>query len=100
MYGSNSGYQAINLAFILGAGEIILLGYDMQKTGGKQHFFGDHPNGPMKVDSDYNGWLGNFEKLASDLAGKGVEVINCTRQTALTCFKRMSLEDALSVTAP
>ncbi len=97
-FGGNSGFQSIGLAFSLGAARIILLGFDMQKTDGKQHWFGDHPEGPMKVDSNYSGWLNDFAKLGSDLARKGVEVINCSRETALTCFRRESLETVFEST--
>jgi len=47
-FNSNSGAQAINLAYLLGANSkgsrIILLGYDMGATG-NTHWFGDHPKG-------------------------------------------------------
>ena len=93
-YGANSGYQAINLAYLWGASKIVLLGFDMQPTGGKVHFFGDHKaglcNGPA-----FNNIIPKFTKLAEDLAAEGVEVINCSRQTALTCFKRQYLETVL-----
>lgn len=88
--GQNSGYQAINLAYHLGARRIALLGYDLQLTGGKTHWFGDHPRGlsnPRAVSS----WVKNFTPLAEDLEAEGVEVINCTRETALDCFPRMEL---------
>lgn len=99
-FGSNSGYQAINLAYLRGATRIVLLGYDMQHTGGAVHFFGDHPeqlhNGP-----DFNSIIPKFKALAADLAAEGVEVINCTRQTALPYFRRAALEDVLpSLSAP
>jgi hypothetical protein len=94
-YGANSGYQAINLAYLLGAGQIVLLGYDMQCTGGKQHWFGDHPEGPMKTASNYSGFVSNFTRLAEDLAAKGVDVVNCTRETALRCFRQAPLDDVL-----
>jgi len=93
-FGDNSGYQAINLAYLWGANRIILLGYDMQRTGGKSHFFGDHPPG-LNVGSDYSDWCRKFDKLADDLKAKGVEVINCSRDTALQCFPRMPLADVL-----
>lgn len=93
-YGSNSGYQAINLAYLFGAGQIILLGYDMQETGGKAHWFGDHPKG--LVNGNYSGLVGHFTRLASDLAARGVDVVNCTRETALTCFRRVPLEEVLA----
>jgi len=96
--GCNSGFQAINLAFLRGAKTIIGTGYDMQHTGGKRHNHADHP-AP----------LGNFSAgmpemcrrhmgtLAGPLRELGVRVINATRETALTCFERMSLADAINV---
>lgn len=95
-YGSNSGYQAINIAYLWGATDIILLGYDMQRTNNKVHFFGDHPkelhNGPA-----FHAVIPLFKPLADDLAAKGVRVINCTRQTALPYFERQDLRDALQL---
>lgn len=93
-YGQNSGYQAINLAYLLGATRIILLGYDMQKTGGKDHWFGSHPQG--LINGNYSDFVHNFTQLAEDLRAEGVEVINCSRETALTQFKRADLCAALS----
>ena len=93
-FGDNSGYQAINLAYLWGAGRIILLGYDMQRTGGRAHFFGDHP-GKLNSGTDYTGFAPNFRQLAADLRAEGVEVINCTRETALNCFPRAALADVL-----
>jgi hypothetical protein len=42
-----------------------------------------------------NKWATSFGDLARALAGRGVEVINCTRETALTCFPRATLEHSL-----
>lgn len=96
-HGSNSGYQAINLAYLLGAGRIILLGYDMGATG-NTHFFGAHPK-PM-TSGNYTTFVERFTPLAEDLKREGVEVLNCTPQTALTQFTRASLDDVLSSLAP
>lgn len=93
--GSNSGYQAIGLAYELGAQRIVLLGFDMQRTNGQTHWHGEHP-GALNVPSPYDTWIGNFVKLAEDLRAAEVEVINATRETALPCFKRAMLEEALS----
>lgn len=68
----------------------MLLGFDMQRTGGKSHWFGDHPAG-MNVPSPYDVWRGKFTALAADLALEGVEVLNCSRETALETFRRMDL---------
>lgn len=90
--GCNSGYQAINLAYHFGAKRIILLGYDMQFTRGESHWFGDHPDG---IKSSYGDWIGKYNTLARHAHNLELEVINCTRITALTCFPRESLESAL-----
>lgn len=86
-WGGNSGYQCINLAYLWGALRIVLLGFDMQKTDGKAHWFGDHPKGLHKT-SPYEQWVAKFGRLAADLSEEGVEVINATRETALRCFVR------------
>lgn len=93
--GGNSGYQAIGLAFDQGAERIVLLGFDMQDTGGRTHWHGDHPEG-LRNASPFASWIGKFGQLAVDLQREGVVVINATRQTALSCFERMPLEKALA----
>lgn len=92
--GSNSGFQAVNLAYHFGARRILLLGFDMQKTGGKSHWFGDHPFG-LQVPSPFATFIKHFGPLAEDLKNTGVEVVNCSAHTALTCFPRASIQDAL-----
>lgn len=89
-YNSNSGAQAINLAYLLGASRIILLGYDMGATG-NTHWFGRHPKGLST--GRYGNYIPEFTRLAADLSNEGVEVINCTRKTALTQFRRADLAD-------
>lgn len=94
--GSNSGYQAINYAYLQGARTIVLLGYDMQLTDGKTHHHGDHPAGLNNPNArTLANWVPKFRKLAQDLRDRGVRVINCTRATALRCFAQMPLERAL-----
>lgn len=92
-HGSNSGYQAVNLAYILGADRILLLGYDMKPApDGTTHFFGDHPP-ELRRNSPYGQFFEAFETIDPDTYG--VEIINCSRDTALTCFPRLPIADAL-----
>lgn len=96
-YGSNSGFQAINLAMQFGATRIVLVGFDMQPVDGKRHFFGDHP-APLRNGTPYTKFIPHFEKAAK-LLPAGIEIINATPGSALTCFKRMALNEALSAAA-
>jgi hypothetical protein len=91
--GGNSGYQALNLAYLWGARKINLLGFDMQRTGGRTHFHGDHQGLNNPYDGMLQQWVKNFEMMARDLKAAGVEVLNATRETALTCFERISIDD-------
>ncbi len=67
----NSGAQAINLAYLLGARRIVLVGMDMR---GK-HFFGDHPKA-LHYDSEFKQMVRSMSAMACELDRDGVEVIN------------------------
>lgn len=91
----NTGGAAINLAVHLGAKRIILLGYDMDvRPGVPRHFFGDHP---PRLDNTFKPDV--FRELIATMVkplhDRGIEVINCSRSSRLTCFPQMALRDAL-----
>jgi len=93
--GGNSGYQAINLAVLMGAKRILLLGYDCKKApDGKRHFFGKHPP-DLEIESNYKFFIESFCSLPQELEWAGVEVINCNTDSAIECFKKMTLKEAL-----
>jgi hypothetical protein len=89
--GQNSGYAAVNLALHLGASRILLLGYNMQRVKGRAHFFAD----AVAIHSPYRQFVEHFNRAASVLKAMGVTVVNCTTDSALACFPRMTLQDAL-----
>ena len=89
----NSGGAAINVAVHLGATRIILLGYDMRPDArGRHHFWS---GGKENHFSPYDAFRSHMATMVAPLAALGVEVINCTRSTALTCFPRKPLEEVL-----
>lgn len=92
--GGNSGYQAIHLAVHFGAKRIVLLGYDMKSHGLQRHWFGNHP-GRLNSLGNYASWIRSFNRFAPVLKKMGVEVLNCTRVTALSCFDRADLRSVL-----
>lgn len=91
-FGGNSGHQAIQFAASIGARRIALLGFDQQFTNGQKHCHGDHPDelGNATTIENYPRFM---EQTARDLEALDIEVINLTRETALTCFERVSVED-------
>jgi hypothetical protein len=93
--GNNSGHQAVNLAYMLGAKEIIMLGFDCQHTDGEAHHHGDHPK-PLGNATNCQNWLPGFRVLSERLRERGVKVVNCSPRTALDCFERHRLEDYLN----
>lgn len=94
--GANGGYQALNLAVLLGVKTVFLLGFDMRSVDGKKHWHGDHPNGLNNpTDDTYRMWINAFNTTIGDLKTAGVEVINCTHDSALRCFRFGRIEDFL-----
>jgi hypothetical protein len=93
-YGSNSGFQAINLALLKGCRYIVLVGFDMRHVGGQGHFFGDHPEG-LHNRTDYESFLPHFRRGAKSLPAD-VRIVNCTPDSALDCWPMMDLESAIA----
>lgn len=88
----NSGYQAMNLAFHWGVKRIVLLGYDMKICDGKKNWHEPHV---LATVSPYESWVRNYIPLAVDLDAEGVTVVNATPGTALDCFQKVRIEEAL-----
>jgi hypothetical protein len=92
--GQNSGYQAINFAYLAGCRRILLLGFDMRASArGKTHWHPDHP--AKTPPSCFSGYLQAFRRLSRKKPAD-LEIINCTPGSALTCFPMVTLESALS----
>ena len=88
--GSNGGYQAVNIATLAGAARVLLVGYDMRFTGGRSHWHAGHP---VKVAEDrYLQYARSYKTMLPQLARLGVEVVNCTPGSAVTCFRMSTLE--------
>lgn len=90
-FGSNSGFQLLNLALLFGCSKFILVGYNMQKVDGKTHFFGDHPH-DLKSNSPYPKFVQAFQTIQAELKPL---IVNCTPDSALTMFRFNQLEDEL-----
>jgi hypothetical protein len=94
--------MAIQYAVDVGAKNILLLGFDQQKTGGRAHCHVDHPKmdeGGRRTNMANAGgimsWPRMMNQTSMDLKKLGVNVINLSRETALRCFPRMTPEKFL-----
>lgn len=90
----NSGFQAMNLACLLGAKKIVLCGFDMKQVKGEEHFFGAHPES-LKQRIPFEDFITLITKTAPEFVSAGVQVVNATEGSALKCFNFESLESAV-----
>jgi hypothetical protein len=97
-HGKSSGYAAINLAYLLGARNIILMGYDYAKKDGRGHWHKEHPT--WTPPSAYLAMLAGFPALAQKLRTLGVNVWNASPGSALTEFPFADLGKLPAVALP
>lgn len=95
--GKNSGYQAIGLAYHLGAARIVLLGYDMQLGARSEMHWNARPERQTEAGfaRTLSLMLPLFDTLAEPLAAAGVEVLNATPGSALRTWPMVRLGDVL-----
>lgn len=91
--GYDSGTSAISIAYHFGASEAVLLGYDMK--GGR--WFNDEMKHPMPQppQSQFDGHMKPLHGLNADCLAKGLRVINCSPDSAVTAFEKRPLESFL-----
>lgn len=107
-HGHGGGFSMLNLAYLMGARRIILLGYDLryssdydgrsrQMGSGPRHYFGEYPPALQHWPSARvkNGVHVELVELYESVAKQNaVEIVNCTGpNSALTCFPSASIED-------
>ncbi len=93
--GGNSGYQAVNLAWHLGAKQIVLLGFDMHRRNGA-HWHGEHVHMLSAPQAHIQQWVKLFRPLAKDLKERGVSLINATPSSDLDCIDSLPLDQAIA----
>ena len=97
--GSNSGYQAINLAYHFGVRRIVLLGFDQNILAGESHVHGGYGMAPESVQHVLQArMLPFFAHLVKPLAKAGVEVLNASPESALTWWPKITLDEAARLT--
>lgn len=93
--GSNSGFQATNLAVQFGANPIIWVGFDMRLDHGT-HWHGDHPEGLNNPRAErVERWRRFLDDAALDFKRLGVRIFNASIVSALKNYPKMSLAEAI-----
>jgi len=107
-----TGPQLLNIALHYGCEVMLLIGWDMRYPGkvdrytytGKRHYFGEdaltEKHWPIHINKD-----GRLDGLMKEVVtihpeDYGIEIINCTPDSAMTCFPMMDLDAALEKYAP
>ena len=86
--GTNSGLLGIHVAVKLGATKVLMLGFDMHGD----HYFGPH-TGNLKNTPPHR--RAQFHQQFANYRPKGVEILNCTEGSALTCYPLARVGDHL-----
>jgi len=91
--GGNSGFQALNLAVQFGATGILLVGFDMRG----EHWYGRNTwlNSTNPISTNFDRWIKAFHGVADSLKQMGVDVVNASTTSAIKCFRRATIEQAL-----
>lgn len=92
-YGANCGLAALNLADILGADPIYLLGFDCASMAGLTHHHGHYPlEWEMKAELNepvFKMWAADFSRVKSSIRGR---VINLCEWSGIDAFPRLPTE--------
>jgi len=91
--GKSSGQAAINLATLLGATRIVLLGFDMCTLDGRHNWHGGYA---VSKTVDYAERRDALDTLSETLADRNIDVINCSKISELTCFNKKTLDEVLA----
>lgn len=106
-HGHGSGFSMLNLAYLMGASRIVLIGYDLKYApdyngesreigSAPRHYFGEYPkelqHWPYRQVRQ--GVHIELLSLYGAVAKQGlVEIINCSPDSALKCFPIMPISD-------
>jgi hypothetical protein len=92
--GNNSGAHMINFLTNMKVKRIILLGFDMKIKNGKSHWHSGYGY-PLSNNVYTDLFIPSIESMAPAVKLLGVDVINCSIDSDLTCFRKEKFEDLI-----
>ena len=100
-WNGNSGAAAISVAANAGAKRIILLGFDMKLGGDNvQHWHDLYGRSAINDERrarkmPFHRHLRGFPEIARDAKNRGIEVLNASTDSAIECFRKVSVKELL-----
>jgi hypothetical protein len=99
-WNANSGAAAISIAANMGCKRIVLLGFDMQRIEGEKHWHGLYKSKikkgkKRKNDNVFGRHLIGFDQIAKDADRRGIEILNCSPNSAIHQFKKVEVNHIL-----
>lgn len=94
--GRSSGHTAVSVALALGAGRIVLLGYDMRLVDGREHHHDDYAGTPRDLAIYKREFVPGFTGWAAAARRVGAEIVNATPGSAVSEFTFVSLDRILA----
>jgi len=94
--GYTISYVALQVAVYMGFQEIYFLGLDLKHEGTNTHFFGHDFHSENHETTEFPKMEKMLTYAATSLKDSNVQVFNCSPVSTLTCFPKISFEEAIS----
>lgn len=100
-WNANSGGAAISVAVHMGVKRIVLVGFDMKLSDDQRQHWHSYYKSALKVHRKqehklpFHRHLLGFPEIKRDAKKMGVEILNASPESAIDCFKKVSVKDLL-----
>ena len=93
--GYTISYVALQIALYMGFREIFYLGLDLKNRGRTTHFFGQDDHSLNHDKTEFPRMRKMLSYAAEVVADRDVQVFNCSPDSTLECFRKVSFEWAV-----
>jgi len=102
-WNGNSGAAAVSVAVHAGAKRVILLGFDMKlNNSNQQHYHNAYGRGIINIQDPhkrrklpFDRHLRGFPIIAQDAGRMGIEIINASPESVISCFRKMTVKEII-----